>query len=156
MHGALGRAFSSGCGRRHCPGPTHSGCSLPLDRCLLLSLAREWQPLSGLAASGSVACQSPSGICSCRLTFNLPLPRDSVPGSQTAGWVREGRSHGCGAMARRAEAAPGTPSYLLPLGRPSYSGNLIPVPEFPLSIALASGSLIPFHSLGAALSRTCL
>ena len=82
---AAGPAFSSGCGRWHCRGPPPSpptwGVLCPLIRCLLLSLARGWQPLTQLAgcgaamarAMGSGACQSPSTTRSCPITFNPPI-----------------------------------------------------------------------------------
>lgn len=101
---ARGPAFRLGCGR---PGAAGSpalplgGVLCPLVRCLLLSLARGWQPLLRLVACGaevaravgSGACQSPSAAPLVpRLTFNRPLPGGSRSGSQIVGWVREGRS----------------------------------------------------------------
>lgn len=150
-----GPAFSSGCGRGHCPAsalPLARGVLCPLIRCLLLSLARGWQPLTQLEACGAAmaralgpgSCQSPSGTRSCPLTFNPPLRGGLEPGSQTAGWVGEGRSQGRGARPRWAEVAAGPPR-LLPGLQPLFQPHVRP--EFP------SGSLNPIHPLDASSIR---
>lgn len=73
MHCTLGPAFSGGCGLGTARPPPAPDVLCPLIRCLLLSLARGWQPLTRLAACGTAmaratgpgVCQSPSGTCSC-------------------------------------------------------------------------------------------
>lgn len=97
----------------------------PLIRCLLLSLARGWQPLRRLQACGAAlaqavgsgACQSPSAAGSCPLTFNPP-PRG------LGAWPpkRAGRSPRCPVGRGRAWDGPlPAPGTAAPLGRhPDY------------------------------------
>lgn len=110
-------AFRLGCGRLGAAGSPAlplRGVLCPLVRCLLLSLARGWQPLLQLVACGaevaravgSGACQSPSAVplVPAALTFNPPLPGGLMSASQTVGWVREGRRKSLGSISANAPA----------------------------------------------------
>lgn len=95
------RCLRSGCGRWHCPAPAlppPQGVLCPLIRCLLLSLARGWQPLTQPAACGAAlaramspgACQSPSATGACRSPLtSLSAGLSARLPTRGLGWRRE-------------------------------------------------------------------
>lgn len=92
-------AFRLGCGLLGAAGSPAlplRGVLCPLVRCLLLSLARGWQPLLRLVACGAAvaravgsgACQSPSAAPLVpRSPLTPPLPGGLTSTSQTVNWV---------------------------------------------------------------------